>query len=99
MFLSDNGLLLTCGQGDVGCLGHGDAVTLNRPKLIDGLLMVDVATVSCGSSHVVATTADGSAFSWGCGEDGRLGHGDEEGLYVFLVCLLILDPGFTRWGP
>ncbi len=76
-FLSDNGLLLTCGQGDYGCLGHGNWDTLLKPKLNDDLLTRDVISVSCGRQHVAVAAADGSAFTWGIGDDGRLGLGDE----------------------
>lgn len=34
-----------------------------------------VICVSAGFSHSLAVTADGGAFSWGCGTHGRLGHG------------------------
>jgi alpha-tubulin suppressor-like RCC1 family protein len=32
--------------------------------------------VSCGSSHTLAVTVEGTVYSWGCGGGGRLGHGD-----------------------
>jgi len=81
-FLSDNGIILTCGQGDFGCLGHADWKTLTRPKLLDALLTVDVATLNGGSHHLAVTTAEGAVFTWGCGFDGRLGHSNEEHLNV-----------------
>ena len=31
-----------------------------------------------GASHSFAITTDGALFSWGAGQCGRLGHGDEE---------------------
>ena len=80
VFLSDNGLILTCGQGDYGCLGHGNYESLLKPKLIDGLLTLDVVSVSSGRQHVAIATADGLAYTWGCGDDGRLGHGNEDTL-------------------
>lgn len=79
-FLSDNGLVLTCGQGDFGCLGHGDWNTLSRPKLIDELLTLDIVSLNTGSHHLAVTTGEGDVYTWGCGFDGRLGHGDEEHL-------------------
>ena len=38
VFGSDNGLVLTCGGGASGCLGHGDWSTDLRPRLIEALL-------------------------------------------------------------
>ncbi|XP_065064010.1 uncharacterized protein LOC135690390 isoform X1 [Rhopilema esculentum] len=77
-FLSDNGLLLTCGQGELGCLGHGNWLDAGKPKLIDDLLTRDIVSVSCGRQHVAVASADGAAFTWGVADDGRLGLGDEE---------------------
>ena len=59
VFVSDNGITLSCGQGEKGCLGHGDLVDVVRPRLVEGLLSVDVANVSCGSNHVVVLCAEG----------------------------------------
>lgn len=33
--------------------------------------------VVAGASHSFALTADGALYSWGAGQCGRLGHGDE----------------------
>ena len=80
LFLSDNGLVLSCGQGNNGNLGHGDFEALTRPRLIDDLIMLDIISLSTGSHHVAACTAEGVAYTWGCGGDGRLGHGNEDNL-------------------
>jgi len=34
--------------------------------------------VSAGEYHSIAITADGAVWSWGDGEHGMLGHGDEQ---------------------
>lgn len=78
MFVTDNGIVMTCGLGDLGCLGHGDWINSTKPKLIEALLSFDVTSVSCGSAHVAVVTSEGVVFSWGSGGDGRLGLGDEE---------------------
>lgn len=41
MFSSDNGIVLTCGDGSAGCLGHGDWSSISRPRLIEALLRFD----------------------------------------------------------
>ncbi len=40
MFLSDNGIIMSCGRGDKGCLGNSTGTTDDcpRPKLIEELL-------------------------------------------------------------
>jgi len=38
VFSSDNGIVLTCGDGSAGCLGHGDWLSISRPRLIEALL-------------------------------------------------------------
>jgi len=42
VFGSDNGLVLTCGDGSMGCLGHGDWSSVNRPRLIEALLRYNI---------------------------------------------------------
>lgn len=34
VFASDNGIVMTCGDGTFGCLGHGDWNSSSKPKLI-----------------------------------------------------------------
>ncbi|KAK8731098.1 hypothetical protein OTU49_007797, partial [Cherax quadricarinatus] len=80
IFASDNGIVMTCGEGTTGCLGHGDWNTSVKPKLIERLLAVDVGAISCGSQHVVVVAAEGAVMTWGCGEGGRLGTGQEDDL-------------------
>ena len=38
-----------------------------------------VKAISSCSSHCLALTSNGSVYSWGNGEGGRLGHGDKTG--------------------
>lgn len=78
MFVTDNGIVMTCGLGEQGCLGHGDWSSSSKPKLIETLLSFDVTSVSCGIAHAAVVTSDGVVFAWGCGDDGRLGLGDED---------------------
>ncbi|KAL4216374.1 hypothetical protein ACF0H5_024101 [Mactra antiquata] len=78
IFASDRGIVLTCGDGSKGCLGHSDWNAVYRPRLIESLLSVDVISVACGPSHVVVVGSEGEIFAWGQGADGRLGLGNEE---------------------
>ena len=38
LLFSDNGIVMTCGDGSFGALGHGDWNSSARPKLIEQLL-------------------------------------------------------------
>ena len=44
--------------------------------MIEALKNKRVRDIACGSSHSAAITSSGELFTWGCGEYGRLGHGD-----------------------
>ncbi|XP_063236948.1 regulator of chromosome condensation [Bacillus rossius redtenbacheri] len=73
----DPGLVLACGQGDVGQLGLGDAVTeRSRPALVPGL--DSVVQVCAGGMHTVAVDKDGQVLTAGCNDDGALGRDTAE---------------------
>ena len=58
-------------------LGHGDGQDQLLPKKIEAFAGRRVVAVSAGSSQSIAITADGAVFTWGKGEDGCLGHGED----------------------
>ncbi|XP_033102475.1 serine/threonine-protein kinase Nek9-like isoform X2 [Anneissia japonica] len=78
--VTDDGDVYTFGLDYYGCIGcdiqYGDEVSY--PVLVDFFRGNPVQQISCGDSHVVALTKKGEVYSWGCGEFGRLGLGDEE---------------------
>ncbi|XP_022244118.1 E3 ubiquitin-protein ligase HERC2-like isoform X2 [Limulus polyphemus] len=74
--LTVDGKIFSWGEGDDGKLGHGNRVTQDRPKLIETLKSKRIRDVACGSSHSAAITSNGDLYTWGLGEYGRLGHGD-----------------------
>ncbi len=78
IFGSDNGIIMTCGDGVQGCLGHGDWCSTSQPRLIEALLSIDVVSFDCGPNHVAAVSSDGVVHTWGNGCDGKLGLGSEE---------------------
>ncbi|CAG2104632.1 unnamed protein product [Medioppia subpectinata] len=73
LFVSKNGLVMTCGDHESGCLGRIDTIPCFTPKLVDTLLSADVSCIGCGPNHVSVVTGDGKAYSWGSNIDGRLG--------------------------
>ena len=39
-----------------------------------------VVIVACGAAHCVAVESDGTTYTWGCGDYGRLGHKEQKSL-------------------
>jgi len=76
--VTSSGAVWSWGQGGLGGLGHGDHQGQWQPTKIAAFAGQSVVAVSAGVFHSFALTADGSVWSWGGGEYGRLGHGDEE---------------------
>ncbi|XP_037084977.1 probable E3 ubiquitin-protein ligase HERC1 [Pollicipes pollicipes] len=75
--VATDGRVYSWGDGDYGKLGHGNTVTQKYPRRVDGPLAgKTVTTVSAGYRHSACVTADGRLYTWGEGEHGRLGHGD-----------------------
>uniref|UniRef100_A0A8C7KF42 Serine/threonine-protein kinase Nek8 n=1 Tax=Oncorhynchus kisutch TaxID=8019 RepID=A0A8C7KF42_ONCKI len=66
---------VSCGDLFTTCMtgtGH------NNPKIVEALLGYELVQVSCGASHVLAVTNDREVFSWGRGDNGRLGLGTQD---------------------
>ena len=76
--LTRTGQVYTLGDGSLGQLGHGAAVSCAEPRLLSQLASKVVAQVVCGQSHSMALTDYGDVFSWGRGFEGQLGLGAQE---------------------
>eukprot|EP00824_Muranothrix_gubernata_P020693 TRINITY_DN4136_c0_g1_i1.p1 TRINITY_DN4136_c0_g1~~TRINITY_DN4136_c0_g1_i1.p1 ORF type:complete len:700 (+),score=115.76 TRINITY_DN4136_c0_g1_i1:59-2101(+) len=63
------------GLGMFGQLGHGEQCNQTTPKRIAAFVGMAVMETAGGHCHSLAINEKGEVFSWGCGEDGRLGHG------------------------
>lgn len=61
-------ILYYLGEGEDGKLGHGNRITLDKPKLIEALRSKRIRDIACGSSHSAAITTAGELFCWGLGE-------------------------------
>jgi RCC1 and BTB domain-containing protein len=79
---TDGLAVFTWGRGEDGQLGLGDTSDQDQPTYVDALRGVGVRQIACGSGHTVVLTTDGEVFTWGRGDDGRLGHGDNGWKYV-----------------
>lgn len=67
------------GRGEDGQLGLGDSSDMEYPCLVEHLVTLGVTSINqivCGSGHTVVLSSAGKVYSWGRGDDGRLGHGD-----------------------
>ncbi|XP_062509330.1 serine/threonine-protein kinase Nek8-like isoform X2 [Corticium candelabrum] len=73
--LTERGILMTFGNGINGALGHGHNNDIAQPKIVEALLSFSVHQVSCGACHMAAVTVEGDVFTWGRGDNGRLGLG------------------------
>lgn len=80
MAITLDGKTFSWGEGEDGKLGHGNRLTLEKPKMIDTLKTKRIRDIACGSAHSAAITSSGELYTWGLGEYGRLGHGDNNTL-------------------
>jgi len=70
------GKAYTFGRASYGLLGNGrtDNHNVGIPVQIEGITE-PVASISCGSYHTGIVTVSGKAYTFGNGEDGKLGDG------------------------
>lgn len=73
-----DGKLYCCGENVSGRLGLSHSNNVHSVQQIQSLSQYVVKKVAIHSSgrHTLALTADGKVFSWGEGDDGKLGHGN-----------------------
>ncbi|KVI03040.1 Brevis radix-like domain-containing protein [Cynara cardunculus var. scolymus] len=105
--VSTSGQLFTFGDGTFGVLGHGNCQSLTEPKQVESLKGMLVKSVACGPWHtaaVVGTTtgpcksssAAGKLFTWGDGDNGRLGHSDHETKLKPTCIVRLVDHEFVQ---
>ena len=75
--ITSDGSLFSCGLSNRGQMGVGDTENRHLPTLVTGLQGKQVAHVAAGRYHTICSTTDGSVFTWGNGDDGKLGLGDD----------------------
>ena len=60
-----------------GALGHGDKIDQPKPALVEFFEQEGnrISQIACGSAHTLALDTEGTVWTWGEGEFGRLGNG------------------------
>ncbi|KAF3854377.1 hypothetical protein F7725_022432 [Dissostichus mawsoni] len=75
--LTKDGAVFTFGSGEHGQLGHNSFRDELRPRLVAELWGPKVTKIACGRHHTLVLTDSKRVYSFGCGEQGQLGHGEE----------------------
>ncbi|MBA0738511.1 hypothetical protein Gogos_011850, partial [Gossypium gossypioides] len=85
--------LFTFGDGSFGALGHGDHSSSNIPREVETLSGLQTTRVACGAWHTAAvvkimsdsydsgspsSSSSAKLYTWGDGDKGQLGHGDNK---------------------
>ncbi|XP_056846776.1 PH, RCC1 and FYVE domains-containing protein 1 isoform X2 [Raphanus sativus] len=82
VLVTKQGESFSWGEESEGRLGHGVDSNAQHPKLIDALNTTNVELVACGEFHSCAVTLSGDLYTWGKGDFGVLGHGNEVSHWV-----------------
>lgn len=101
------GQLFTFGDGTFGALGHGDQRNINIPREVVALRGKRTVRAACGVWHTAAivetsetTNSDdspsGKLFTWGDGDKGQLGHGDQEPRLLPAFVISLAEPSFHQ---
>ncbi|XP_040893624.1 probable E3 ubiquitin-protein ligase HERC4 [Toxotes jaculatrix] len=91
--LTKHGAVFTFGSGHYGQLGHNSFSHELRPRLVAELLGANVTQIACGRHHTLVLTDSKKVYSFGCREQGQLGHGEESHPSVPLPVQLPQDSG------
>ena len=75
--LTDAGRVYSFGHNQCGQLGHGDEITLARPRRVEALAGVRAVSISAGQQHSLVLSAHGGVYAFGSGFGGKLGLGDQ----------------------
>ncbi|XP_051238205.1 probable E3 ubiquitin-protein ligase HERC4 [Dicentrarchus labrax] len=75
--LTKDGAVFTFGSGKCGQLGHNSSRDELRPRLVAELWGAKIIKIACGRHHTLVLTDSKKLYSFGCGEQGQLGHGEE----------------------
>lgn len=106
--VTSTGQLFTFGDGTFGALGHGDDICLNAPREVESLRGMHTIKAACGVWHTAAivqivvestdsdSSPSGKLFTWGDGDKGRLGHGDQKSRLLPACVVALAEPSFCQ---
>jgi alpha-tubulin suppressor-like RCC1 family protein len=80
LVVSAKGVVLSFGYGQAGRTGLG-CRNVNTPTPVKQFERIRVSAVSAGGAHSLVVTGSGTLYSFGGGECGKLGHGDEVSVF------------------
>ena len=77
--ITADGKVYATGYGAGGRLGIGGTDSVCQATLLESIQHVCIKTVAVnsGGKHCLALSTDGEVYSWGEGDDGKLGHGNK----------------------
>ena len=82
LVVDNSGTVYSWGIGNYGNLGHGDTQDQVAPKSILSLKSEVVRMVAAGAKHSLAVSQSGDVWSFGHGDNGRLGNNVTRGSLV-----------------
>ncbi|CAI2359903.1 unnamed protein product [Moneuplotes crassus] len=79
LFLSEQGSLYSWGKDEehLGLLGIENEYHQSTPSAIKALKGIEIKDISLGTTHASAIDSEGKLYTWGYGEGGILGHGED----------------------
>lgn len=88
--VTKDGQMIVWGSNEFGqlCIGE-ESGSISVPRPVVGVKRV--WQVACGQAHSVILTYENKVYSCGCGQGGRLGHGNEESLREPMVIKELLS--------
>ncbi|XP_034033116.1 probable E3 ubiquitin-protein ligase HERC3 [Thalassophryne amazonica] len=75
--MTKGGVVFTFGSGRNGQLGHNSFRNELLPRLVAELWGAKVTKIACGRYHTLVLTDSSRIYSFGCGDQGQLGRGDD----------------------
>lgn len=102
--LTNQGEVFSWGMNNKGCLGFSQDSDLRTPKKIPldstGMKFNSIKDIAWGGFHNLALSEENRTFSWGNGDNGRLGHGTKrsEAIPKEIIMLKIIQPKYIYWG-
>uniref|UniRef100_A0A0A9HKQ2 Uncharacterized protein n=1 Tax=Arundo donax TaxID=35708 RepID=A0A0A9HKQ2_ARUDO len=103
---TSTGKVYTFGDGTFGVLGHGNHESVPYPKEVEALTGFRTVRVACGVWHsaaivegtcqTVTNVVSKKLYTWGDGDNNRLGHGDKEARLIPTCVQALVDHNFHQ---